>query len=109
MRELEAPGVERDTVDASDESASAAIEAKFNELTSNNQQLAAKVTALEAEKTAAVKARVESLVDTAIQAGRLAPNDADAKTFWTESLLRNETMAVKALAGQKGIIQAKKV
>jgi hypothetical protein len=36
-------------------------------------------------------------VEAAIQAGRLAPNDADAKAFWTEALLRDEPKAVKAL------------
>jgi phage I-like protein len=79
-----------DSVDASDESAAQAVEAKFNQLTT-------RIADLEAEQAAAVKARATSQVDTAIKAGRIAPSDADAKTFWTESLLRNEARAVKAL------------
>ena len=79
-----------DSVDASDESAAQAIEAKF-------KQLSAKVTELEAEQTAAVQARANTLVETAVQAGRIAPKDEDTKSFWLESLIRDEAKAVKAL------------
>jgi phage I-like protein len=79
-----------DSVDASDESAAQAVEAKFNQLTT-------RIADLEAEQTAAVKARATAQVEAAINAGRLAPADADAKAFWTEALLRDETKAVKAL------------
>jgi len=79
-----------DSVDASDESAAQAVEAKFNQLTS-------RIVDLEAEQTAAVKARAISQVEAAVNAGRLAPADADAKAFWTEALLRDEAKAIKAL------------
>jgi phage I-like protein len=79
-----------DSVDASDESAAQAVEAKFNQLTT-------RIADLEAEQTAAVKARATAQVEAAINAGRLAPADADAKAFWTEALLRDETKAIKAL------------
>jgi phage I-like protein len=79
-----------DSVDASDESIAQAIEAKFSELTTLNEQLTTRI-------EDAVKARATAHVEAAVNAGRLAPADADAKAFWTEALLRDEAKAVKAL------------
>jgi phage I-like protein len=79
-----------DSVEASEESIVQAIEAKFSQLETENRELKNRI-------EDAIQARAESLVDTAVNAGRIASNDADAKAFWTESLLRNEAMAVKAL------------
>ena len=44
----------------------------------------------------AVKARAAAHVEAAVTAGRIAPN-ADTKTFWQESLIRDEPAALKAL------------
>ena len=86
-----------DSVDASDESVAVAIEAKFNQLTTDNQQLTTRIAELEAEQTAAIQARATSHVEAAVKAGRLAPADEDAKAFWQDALIRDEPKAVKAL------------
>ena len=79
-----------DSVDASDESIAQAIEAKFNKLQS-------RIDTLETEKADAVKARAASHVEAAVNAGRIAPKDDDAKAFWQDALIRDEAKAVKAL------------
>ena len=79
-----------DSIDASDESAALAIEAKFNQLTT-------RIAELEAEQTAAIKARAESHVEAAVKAGRIPPADDEAKAFWQDALIRDEPKAVKAL------------
>ena len=79
-----------DSEDASDESAAQAIEAKFNELQS-------RIDTLETEKADAIKARAASHVEAAVNAGRIAPKDEDAKAFWQDALIRDEAKAVKAL------------
>jgi phage I-like protein len=79
-----------DSVEASDESVAAVIEAKFNQLTS-------RISELEAEQTAAIQARADSLVNSAVTAGRIAPKDEGTKTFWRDALIRDEANAVKAL------------
>jgi len=79
-----------DSIEASDESVAAVIEAKFNQLTSRIAQL-------EAEQTAAIQARADSLVNSAVTAGRIAPKDEGTKTFWRDALIRDEAPAVKAL------------
>lgn len=86
-----------DSVDASDESAAQAIEAKFNQLSSENQELSDQIAALESEKSHAIQARAKSQVHAAVQAGRLAPKDEDAQSFWKDALIRDETKAIKAL------------
>jgi hypothetical protein len=86
-----------DSIDASDESAALAIEAKFNQLTTDNQQLTTRIVELEAEQTAAIKARAESHVEAAVKAGRIPPADDEAKAFWQDALIRDEPKAVKAL------------
>ena len=78
-----------DSVNASDESVAQAIEARFIELQSQ-------VDTLEAEKIGAVKARASAHVEAAVKEGRIAPND-DTKNFWQDSLIRDETAALKAL------------
>lgn len=79
-----------DSVDASDESAAQVIEAKFNELQT-------RIDTLETERAAAIKAHAESLIESAVNAGRIAPKDEDAKAFWQDALIRDEAKAVKAL------------
>jgi hypothetical protein len=79
-----------DSVEATDESAAAAVEAKFTELQS-------RIDTLEAEQTAAIQARATSQIEAAVKAGRLAPADTDAKAFWQDALIRDEAKAVKAL------------
>lgn len=86
-----------DSVDASEDAAAAAIEAKFNELTTTNEQLTARVITLESEQATAIQARATSQVEAAVNAGRIAPADEDAKGFWQEALIRDEAKAVKAL------------
>jgi hypothetical protein len=56
-----------------------------------------RIQALEAEQTAAVKARAAAHVETAVKAGRIPPADTESKAFWTEALIRDEAKAVKAL------------
>lgn len=43
------------------------------------------------------RARAESVIDTAVRAGRMAAKDTDARAFWIDALLRDEAKAVKAL------------
>ena len=75
----------------------AAVKASVAELNTSNEQLAAKVAILEAEKVEAVQAHAASQIEAAVSAGRIAPADEDAKSFWLESLIRDEAKAVKAL------------
>ena len=79
-----------DSVDASDESAAQAIEAKFTQLETENTELKNRI-------EDAVKARATSHLETAVNAGRIAPKDDDAKAFWQDALIRDEAKAVKAL------------
>jgi phage I-like protein len=79
-----------DSIEASDESAAQVIEVKFNELQS-------RIDTLETEKDEAGKARAASHVEAAVNAGRIAPKDDDAKAFWQDALIRDEAKAVKAL------------
>ena len=79
-----------DSVDASDESIAQAIEAKFSELTTLNEQLTTRI-------ENAVQARATSHVEAAVKAGRLAPADKEAKSFWQDALIRDEPKAVKAI------------
>ena len=79
-----------DSLDASDESAAQVIEAKFNELQG-------RIDTLGTEKTEAIKARAKSLIESAVNAGRIAPKDEDAKAFWQDALIRDEAKAVKTL------------
>ena len=79
-----------DSVEASDESAAQAIEAKFTQLETENRELKNRI-------EDAIKARAASHVEAAVNAGRIAPKDEDAKAFWQEALIRDEAKAVKAL------------
>jgi hypothetical protein len=86
-----------DSVEASEESIVQAIEAKFSQLETENRELKNRVDSLNAEQTAAVQARATSQVEAAVNAGRIAPADEDAKGFWQDALIRDEAKAVKAL------------
>ena len=79
-----------DSVDASEESIVQAIEAKFSELETENRELKNRI-------EDAIQARASSQIEAAVNAGRIAPADTDAKSFWLESLIRDEAKAVKAL------------
>ena len=79
-----------DSVDASEESIVQAIEAKFSELETENRELKNRI-------EDAIQARASSQIEAAVNAGRIAPADEDAKSFWLESLIRDEAKAVKAL------------
>ena len=79
-----------DSVDASEESIVQAIEAKFSELETENRELKNRI-------EDAIQARATSQIEAAVNAGRIAPADEDAKSFWLESLIRDEAKAVKAL------------
>ena len=79
-----------DSVDASEESIVQAIEAKFSELETENRELKNRI-------EDAIQARATSQIEAAVNAGRIAPADTDAKSFWLESLIRDEAKAVKAL------------
>jgi hypothetical protein len=78
-----------DSVDASDESAAQAIEARFTQLETENRELKNRV-------EDAVKARAATHLEAAVTAGRIAPN-ADTKAFWQDALIRDESAALKAL------------
>jgi hypothetical protein len=86
-----------DSVDASDESAAQAIEAKFTQLETDNREVNNRVEALQKERDDAIKARAASHVEAAVNAGRIAPKDDEAKAFWQDALIRDEAKAVKAL------------
>lgn len=78
----------------------AQVKTKVTALQSDSTDLAAakeRLTALEAERDNAIRAKAEARVDAAIQAGRVAPKDENAKTFWVEALIRDEGKAVQAL------------
>ena len=79
-----------DSVDASEESIVQAIEAKFSELETENRELKNRI-------EDAIQAHAASQIEAAVSAGRIAPADEDAKSFWLESLIRDEAKAVKAL------------
>jgi hypothetical protein len=79
-----------DSVEASEESIVQAIEAKFSELETENRELKKRI-------EDAIQAHAASQIEAAVNAGRIAPADEDAKSFWLESLIRDEAKAVKAL------------
>ena len=91
-----------DSVDASDDAIAAAVEARFNDLASENQQLKNQLQALETERQSAIKAQAAARIEQAIQAGRLAPADKEAHAFWQESLMRDQARAIKALEALPG-------
>lgn len=72
-------------------------EADFERLRTENQQLLAKLNALETEQANAAQARAQSHIDQAVNAGRIAPADESTKAFWLDSLIRDEPSAIKAL------------
>lgn len=59
--------------------------------------LHAKVAGLETSVATQARARAESLVETAVLAGRLPAKDTDARDFWVEALVRDEAKTIKAL------------
>jgi phage I-like protein len=59
--------------------------------------LKAQVSDLQASLATQARQRAESLVDAAVQAGRLPAKDTDARGFWVDALVRDEAKAVKAL------------
>ena len=91
-----------DSVDASDDAIAAAVEARFNDLASENQQLKNQLQTLETERQSAIKAQAAARIEKAIQAGRLAPADKEAHAFWQESLMRDQARAIKALEALPG-------
>jgi len=52
---------------------------------------------LEAKLSKVEEARLSSIVDAAVSAGRIAPSDEASKAFWLEALKRDEKAAAKAL------------
>jgi phage I-like protein len=79
----------------------AQVTTKVTALQSDSTALATakeRLTALETERDAALRAKAESQVDAAIQAGRIPPKDENAKSFWIEALTRDEPKALQALA-----------
>ena len=80
------------------------IEASATEETDLVTQVSRSVTALksqisdlQASLATQARQRAESLVDTAVRAGRLPAKDTDARGFWVDALIRDEAKAVKAL------------
>ncbi len=59
--------------------------------------LKSEISDLKSSLATQARQRAESLVDTAVRAGRLAAKDTDTRGFWVEALIRDETKAVKAL------------
>ncbi len=86
-----------DSVETDSAVAAKALDSKLLQLTSDLETANNKVTALESEKTEATQARAKTIVESAVNAGRIAPDDTDSKSFWTESLLRDEENASKAI------------
>lgn len=78
----------------------AQVKAKVTALQSASADLTTakeRLTALETERDNAIRAKAEARVEAAIQAGRLAPKDENAKSFWIDALTRDEPKAVQAL------------
>jgi len=91
---------EYDLISASDASEAellVSVKASLDRMLGEKSAYLERIDALESEHRAAVKARAESLVETAVKAGRLAPADSEAKSFWLDALIRDEAKAVKAL------------
>lgn len=59
--------------------------------------LKSQVSDLQASIATQARQRAESLVDSAVHAGRLPAKDTDARGFWVDALIRDEAKAVKAL------------
>jgi phage I-like protein len=74
-----------------------AVKASLDRLQGEKATYLERISALESEQAAAVKARATSQVEAAVQAGRIPPADTEAKAFWTDALMRDEAKAVKAL------------
>lgn len=79
-----------DSVEASEADIVTAIEAKFTQLETENQELKNRIEALDV-------ARATAHVEAAVTAGRIAPKDDESKAFWQDALIRDEAKAVKAL------------
>jgi phage I-like protein len=59
--------------------------------------LKSEISDLKSSLATQARQRAESLVDAAVQAGRLPAKDVDARGFWVDALVRDEAKAVKAL------------
>ena len=59
--------------------------------------LKSEITDLKSSLATHARQRAETVVDTAVRAGRLAAKDADSRSFWIDAVLRDEAKAVKAL------------
>ena len=59
--------------------------------------LKSEISNLQSSLATHARQRAESVVDTAVRAGRLAAKDADSRSFWIDAVLRDEAKAVKAL------------
>lgn len=79
-----------DSINASDESAALAIEAKFTQLETENRELKNRI-------EDAVKAKAADCVEAAIKAGRIAPKDEQARAFWIDAYQRDPAAAAKAI------------
>lgn len=78
-----------DSVEASESDIVTAVETRFTQLETENRELKSRI-------EDGVKARATNHVEAAVKAGRIAPND-HTKTFWRDSLIRDEAAALKAL------------
>lgn len=86
----EAAAVEAATVAASSAESYASLKEKFMALEEENA-------ALKKQMATKAAANAELAIDEAIKAGRIAPQDEDAKSFWLTSILADEK-AMKVLA-----------
>lgn len=59
--------------------------------------LKSEITNLKSAITASARQRAEAMVDAAVRAGRIAAKDTDARGFWIDAILRDESRTVKAL------------
>ena len=67
------------------------------QVTRSVASLKSEISNLQSSLATHARQRAESVVDTAVRAGRLAAKDADSRSFWIDAVLRDEAKAVKAL------------
>lgn len=67
------------------------------QVTRSVASLKSEISNLQSSLATQARQRAESVVDTAVRAGRLVAKDADSRSFWIDAVLRDEAKAVKAL------------
>ena len=67
------------------------------QVTRSTAALKSEISDLKSSLATQARQRAESFIEAAIRAGRIASKDTDARGFWIDAILRDESKAVKAL------------